>query len=380
MKRRNERRVSMWVTCCATVVALSACGSDDGAATPDPADTEAHVAETNEPAATEPAATEPASTEPSSTDASTTEAPDSVPSTDADGACRDIVHLYGTTCVPSDPQRIVALDSLMALPTLVEVGAPVVGAVSVYEVGDPFTSYLDPADVADIDVVGSLQAPNLEAIAALEPDLIIGSDLVVEPIYDQLQELAPTVVTPYSFYSSTWLDDAALVADAAGRSAEFAGVVADYDAHAAEVASTLADRGAPVTLSRVDMFAGMPLYYRFGCVWFGTVMAAVDVVQPEAQNPDSCADGDYESVIVYPSLETLDVLDADAIVAYQQQASAGDVGSNPLEALEVSPVWLALPAVKDGRVHVVGDAWGLGVSITAANQILDDLVNVVFPA
>jgi hypothetical protein len=35
--------------------------------------------------------------------------------------------------------------------------------------------------------------------------------------------------------------------------------------------------------------------------------------------------------------------------------------------------------VQSGRVHVVGDAWGLGGSITSADLILDDLEQVVFP-
>src|SRR5262245_5594024 len=90
-----------------------------------------------------------------------------------DGGCREIEHEGGTTCVPADPQRIVALDSLTVLPTLIELDAPVVGALSVYSAGDPFPDYLDPVDVEGIEVVGDLQTPNVEAILAAEPDLII---------------------------------------------------------------------------------------------------------------------------------------------------------------------------------------------------------------
>lgn len=81
---------------------------------------------------------------------------------------------------------------------------------------------------------------------------------------------------------------------------------------------------------------------------------------------------------MYPSLEQLDVLDADAIVAYQQQARSGDVDADPLASLEASPLWTGLPAVANDDVFVFGDAWGLGVSVSAAQVLLADLVDTVF--
>jgi hypothetical protein len=51
------------------------------------------------------------------------------------------------------------------------------------------------------------------------------------------------------------------------------------------------------------------------------------------------------------------VLDADAIVAYQQQASGAEVGADPLATLAASPIWNRLGTVRDERVFVLGDAW-----------------------
>lgn len=339
-------------------------------------------------------AAEPTSTTTSPTSESATTAPTSEPSTtatepgtattaateDGGGAgCRQIEHVAGTSCVPADPQRIVTLDPLMALPTLLDVGAPVVGSLSVYSAGDPFPSYIDPVLLEEVDAVGAMQTPNVEAIAAARPDLIIGDTSVVGPIYDQLSEVAPTVVTNYSFYRSDWREDVRLVAEAAGRSAAVEEQLAALDDRIAEVAAGLEAAG-PHELTRVDVFEGSPLYYRFSCTFFGEVLMSAGISQPAAQGPDECTDGDSDSVFVFVSLEELEVLDADAIVAYQQQSGDEDVGADPLAALSDSPVWNALGAVQDGRVHVLGDAWGLGASIGAAHAILDDVQDTVFPA
>lgn len=61
-------------------------------------------------------------------------------------------------------------------------------------VQDGLLSYLAD-DVADVELVGEIGEPNLEQIAALEPDLILGSELRVADFYDELSAIAPTVFT-----------------------------------------------------------------------------------------------------------------------------------------------------------------------------------------
>jgi len=184
----------------------------------------------------------------------------------------------------------------------------------------------------------------------------------------------------YTFYESGWRDDVRLVAETVGASEAIEERFAELDARTDEVRAVLEAQGGTHSLSRVDVFGGQPLYYRFGCTWFGEVLMAAGVTQPDAQSPEECTNGGAESVIVYLTLEQLDVLDADAIVAYQQQAASDEVGASPLTVLEGSPLWGQLSAVQNDRVFVLGDAWGLGGSITSALQVLDDLEQIVFAA
>lgn len=306
--------------------------------------------------------------------------PDTALEGDPAPACHDVEHLLGTSCVPVDPVRILAYDPLTVLPTLLALDVEVAGTVSPYSFGASFVSYLDPADLDGIEIVGAFDAePNIEAIAAFAPDLIIGSVSRLGEVYDQVSQIAPTVVTGYAFYETDWRKEILLTAESVGAGADADRLLAELDEHIEAARSTLTEGGTSPTISRVDVWQGTPLYYQFDCVWFGELLTSAGVSQP-GQQASGCDQEDPSTAIGYLSLETIDLLDADAIVAYQQQATSDDVGADPTEALAASPLWADLPAVQNDRVFVMGDAWGLGGSIQAAHHILDELVAVVFGA
>jgi iron complex transport system substrate-binding protein len=57
-----------------------------------------------------------------------------------------------------------------------------------------------PAEVADIATVGSIDVPSIEAIVALEPDVVIASSIFTEGSYDALKEIGITVVIFHEEY------------------------------------------------------------------------------------------------------------------------------------------------------------------------------------
>jgi iron complex transport system substrate-binding protein len=292
--------------------------------------------------------------------------------TPAVAACRPIEHELGTACIPPSPQRIVTLDPLTALPTLLDLGAPVVASASVYPTGTLFQSYLDPAAVQRLDVVGSSRQPDLEKILLAKPDLIVGWDSTIQPIQSRLEAIAPVVATKYSFYNSGWRDDVLFIADLVGKRDQAARQLADLDRRSDVLRPKLQVDGRPLRLSRVDSFQGQALFYRFACTWFGDVLSRAGVEQPPAQQGD-CTNGDPRTTIVNISSEQFGLLDGDAIVTYVQPQSAADATASPLAVLGQNPLWSGLKAVRDGRTFAFGDAWGLGASIQAANVMLDDL-------
>lgn len=66
-------------------------------------------------------------------------------------------------------------------------------------------------------LVGTIEEPNLEAIAALEPDLVISSKVRHEQIYDELSAIAPTVFAENA--GATWKENVLLYGEAVGREA-----------------------------------------------------------------------------------------------------------------------------------------------------------------
>ena len=100
-----------------------------------------------------------------------------------------VEHAMGTTEVDCTPERVVTLgqgqtDSTLAL------GVTPVGVVKPWT--DDWYDYL-PDEVEQATVLGTELEPDLEAIAALQPDLILGSKLRHEAFYEQLSQIAPTV-------------------------------------------------------------------------------------------------------------------------------------------------------------------------------------------
>lgn len=113
---------------------------------------------------------------------------------------RSFTAANGTFDIPVAPQRIVALnDQIVALP-LYELGAPVVGAAGrTDEQGNHFlrggmdTLGIDYSNT-DIGFIGGFNALDVEAIAALQPDLIIGGPYTDAAVAEQLQSVAPTLI------------------------------------------------------------------------------------------------------------------------------------------------------------------------------------------
>lgn len=107
---------------------------------------------------------------------------------------RVIEHSGGTTRLSGDPRRVVALEWSIVEHALA-LGVQPVGVADVEGYRELVNVPLElNEDVAD---VGTRQEPSVEAIAALEPDLILAIDWRHEAIYEQLSSLAPTILVPF---------------------------------------------------------------------------------------------------------------------------------------------------------------------------------------
>jgi iron complex transport system substrate-binding protein len=144
-----------------------------------------------------------------------------------------VEHARGETEVPNDVQRVVVLEPVQ-LDTTVALGLIPVGAAVLNEAtGVP--AYLGAA-AAGIATVGTVPEPSIEKIAALKPDLILGTESRHSALYDQLSSIAPTVFM--ASQADPWTDNVALVARALGDEAGADALLTAYTDRCAEIAET----------------------------------------------------------------------------------------------------------------------------------------------
>lgn len=137
--------------------------------------------------------------------------------------------------IPVSPQRIVSLRGEQFTVPLLELGAPVVGSTGVVKDGlnggaptirGAYDLFHTQFDTSGIGFVGVPKQPDIEAIAALKPDLILVPDFAADN-YQQLSAVAPTVVI--NIWSNSARDRYRRVADAAGLLDRFEQLQATFD-------------------------------------------------------------------------------------------------------------------------------------------------------
>jgi iron complex transport system substrate-binding protein len=262
--------------------------------------------------------------------------------TAGDGAFPATVeHKFGTTTVPSKPERIVIVG-LTEQDTVLALGFKPVATTEWYgeqphavwpwaqdELGDAKPTVLDASD-----------GFQFERIAGLRPDLILGVNSgMTKADYDKLSRLAPTVPAGKGSteYFSPWDQQVELVAAALGKPDEgralIEGIRAEYAA-AAEEHPEFA--GKTATFSQNGFYSGQLYVYPDGLGTDFLTMLGFEI------NPKLTPLVEREGEQVAVSAERLGVIDADVIVfATEKQAD--------LPALKKVPTFEKLAAVSERR-------------------------------
>ncbi|GAB2577605.1 iron-siderophore ABC transporter substrate-binding protein [Streptomyces capparidis] len=266
----------------------------------------------------------------------------------------------GPVKVPQSPKRVVVLDTA-ELDSALTLGVTPVGATRA-DVAGGFLGYLGEERTEGIEDVGTIGQPNLEAIAALRPDLILTNGARDADRYDELTAIAPTVMTETTGHP--WKENFQVHADALNKKAEAAKVVAAYRDHAAKV--TKAAGGAArakqteVSVVRFVEGANTRLYGRQS--YIGTILADVGLGRPKTQ--------DIDEMMVEISPEKADLAAGDVIF----HSTYGDPDKARRKEVTGGALWKNLEAVRADRVFAVEDElWIQGIGYTAAGRILDEL-------
>ena len=300
-------------------------------------------------------------------------APTQTPAAEATASAEPmtITHALGQTTIPSTPQRIVALEWIY-VENLLALGIQPIGVADIAG----YNSWVQIPVALDENVVdvGTRQAPNLETLAGLQPDLIIAPSFRVTEIYDELSAIAPTLtfdpyptdasITQYAEMRQTFLT----IADVTGRQAEAEEILANMEATFAAARSQIeaAGRlGEPFALAQA--FGQDTVQVRL----FTDNAMAVEIVE-QIGLENAWTDAAFQqygfstvSVETLPELGSLNFF-------YVVQAD------NDVFAREaIVPVWQSLAFVEEGRAYPLGgDTWLFGGPLSAevlVQTILDVL-------
>ncbi|NMM83643.1 ABC transporter substrate-binding protein [Rhodococcus sp. SRB_17] len=266
---------------------------------------------------------------------------------------RTVEHALGETTLDAKPTRVIVLDS-GELDQVLTLGITPVGIASQESTtGQP--AYL--ADkLAGVPDVGTVNSLNFEAIAALKPDLILGSKLRQDKSYPQLSAIAPTVFSIRPGFP--WKENFLLAGDALGEETKAQQVLNDYQTHADQVRESI-DGSPTISLVRF-MSSRLRLYGNLSFI--GVILNDVGLPRPEIQDIDELA--------VEVSPETITQAEGDRIF-YSSFGKPADTGQTTVIA---GPLWASMNAVKEGRATEVNDeTWFMGLGPTGASLVLDDL-------
>lgn len=276
-------------------------------------------------------------------------------------AAREITHAMGTTEVPDEPQRVVILTN-EGTEALLALGVTPVGAVNSWN-GDPWWDHI--ADkMGDAQPVGKESAVNLELIAALQPDLILGNKLRQEEVYPQLSAIAPTVMTER--LRGDWKENFRVYAETLGLSEKGKEVIADYDAKVKALSEKLGDN-LKEKISMIRFMAGQIRIYQLD-TFSGVVLKDLGFDRPANQNVNEFA--------IRTGKESIPDMDGDRIFFFTYETGNGE-GLGLRDEVLADPLWQSLSAVKAGKVQEVSDGiWNTAGGILAAELMLEDIAEI----
>lgn len=264
--------------------------------------------------------------------------------------------------LPLEPTRVVTLSE-PATDNALALGITPVGAVSGRGQSGVAAYLADRA--GDVPILGSVGTPNLEAVGAAHPDLILVDGTSVKSddtdTLNALKQIAPVFYTAHS--GDDWRETFTRTADALGVTDEASTKLADFDAHVAAVSSRLNDGGYLDQTYSVVRWQGDSAGLILKELPAGQALSALGMKRPA--NQDRNGEGHSEPV----SLENIDQIDADWIFfgtlgksSVNNPSAGGATGVEASEAAlaeaRASVGFDSLAAVRAGHVIPVdGSLW-----------------------
>lgn len=283
--------------------------------------------------------------------------------------------------VPKNPQRVAILDlaSLDIIDSLGEGDSVIASATTTL---DYLQKYVDNPDVANI---GNIKEPDMEAVAAAEPDIIfIGGRL--SSYYDQLAEIAPVVYLSSDsegdgVYAGT-KRDAEQIAKIFGDEDKVAGLFADFDARIEKLKEVASGQTAVIGMATAGSFNVIGndgrlslIVNEIGFENAGASVASTNTHGGGGQG-SSATGGESNPHGTESSFETVASLDPDWIFVLDRDSAIGTDGAQLAADVMDNDIISSTSAAQAGHMVILGHpaAWYTAEGgITALDYMLQDL-------
>jgi len=260
-----------------------------------------------------------------------------------------------------DAKAKVASMSIHITNNLLALGIQPVGSVIGGDVKDFLPHVAD--QLKGTQKLGVVTDPDMEALLALQPDVIYIDKEYSSKDLAKFEQIAPTIVIDMD--QGTWQDQLKEIATHVGLEKKADTFIADYDTKAAQVSTLIHSRlGADAKVMAIRMtpkeLRVMSIARPLGPIMFE------DLKLQMADGIDKISKDEPYQVI---SKEVLPDFNADAIFVI---ISKGNDAQTNFDELEKNPLWLNLKAVKNKHVYVLdGQKW-LDYSSLGQQMALED--------
>lgn len=290
--------------------------------------------------------------------------------TEVSGLCRTVPHDLGETTLCGEPQNVAALsphilDSMLALGVQPVAYAETVDlhrqrfdrpAEQIPYLGDRITT--QPINLGD------RKSPSLEALALAKPDLILGESWMHGKIYDQLSQIAPTLLfSDQKGGTQSWQNDIDGIANALNRKAEAEQLHAQFPqlVEAAKTAlARVVQRYPKVFLISSNQLTR--IIYPAADSTAGHLMQAIGF---EIVKPKGIADWGQISFEVIPQVE------ADIVIVFAWDDQLESPAAKLRQQWASNPLLKEMPAFEQGRVFFADyQLWGSNIRGPIADQLI----------
>ncbi|MYL18299.1 ABC transporter substrate-binding protein [Halobacillus litoralis] len=273
---------------------------------------------------------------------------------------RVVEHEMGEAKISGQPEKVVALE-FSFVDNLASLGVSPVGIAD----DNDEERIIEPIreKIEDYTSVGTRKQPSLEVISSLEPDLIIADMQRHKDIYDQLSDIAPTIILPSlaADYDGI-IDSFQTVSTAMGMEDKGEEVLADHKEKMEELRSQVPEDENRSVLPAVVADSG---YFAHNMESYtGSLLESIGL-----KNAIQSGDDRYNKI----NLEQLVEFDPDVMF----HMSSGD--QTVVTEWENNDLYQDISAVENGEVHEVDrNMWSRFRGLISSEKILEDAVQYLY--